>query len=110
MTDNAFVLLQAAADTTRAYGEFPIGARGVGGGLEQHEGVIGHPLSVTKNGRRFEKSIGIALRTSASSSGVTSRRPWRRAQASTRCITTPRTNEGMRVTRSRAAGVHASAG
>src|SRR5213082_2824155 len=28
MTDNAFVLLQAAADTTRAYGEFPvIGAR-----------------------------------------------------------------------------------
>src|SRR5207248_9184447 len=28
MTDNAFVLLQAAADTSRAYGEFPvIGAR-----------------------------------------------------------------------------------
>ncbi len=56
-----------------------VGARGVGGGLEQHE-AVSHQLSVSmKKGRFFEKSIGMALRTSASSSTVTSRRPWRRA-------------------------------
>src|SRR5207245_1821900 len=92
------------------HGELAVGVSRVGRRLQQQQGAVGHKLSATKNGRFFEKSIGIALRTSASSSGVTSRRPWRRAHDSTRCITTPRTNDGMRATRSRAAGLHVSAG
>src|SRR5207244_268320 len=76
------------------HGELTVGVTRVGCGLEGQEQVFRHPLSVTKNGLRLEKSIGIALRTSASNSGVTCHRPWRRAYASTRCITTPRTKDG----------------
>jgi hypothetical protein len=48
----------------------------------------------------LEKSSGIDLRISPSSSGVTVVRPRARAKSSTRCITTPRTNEGIFAMRS----------
>ncbi len=52
--------------------------------------------------------MGIAWRISSSSSGVTVSRPRDRANPSTRSTTTPRTNDGIRSTRARAAGDHAS--
>src|SRR5207247_9259112 len=50
------------------HGEFAVGAGRVGGGLQQHDGAVSHQLSATKKGCFLEKSIGRALRTSASSS------------------------------------------
>src|SRR5881396_1448275 len=89
--------------------EVAICASSVCRGLKQMQGVD-HQLSATKKGRFLEKSSGIALRISPSSSGVTSCRPRSRAQSSTRLATTPRTNDGMRSSRDRAAADHVRAG
>ena len=88
MTPELWAAVQAAADTAHAYREFP---------------VIGERAAVWI-------AAEVHLMFAAFVLGVTSCRPWRRAHASTRSTTTPRTNEGMRASRSRAAGLQTSAG
>jgi len=59
-------------------------------------------------GSFFEKSTGMPLRTLSRTSGVMRLWPSRRAKSSTRCMTTLRTNDGMRAIRASASGVHSS--
>ena len=67
------------ASTGPDHRELPVGANRIRHRGDEQQAVSHQLFASVKNGRRFEKSIGIALRTSASISTVISRIPCRRA-------------------------------